>query len=138
MCMLLLLKICNLLSFSNSRKNLLMEGNKSSFCYILTQIVNGSDSVTFIAVLMEILCLNWTLNHLLHLSLVLLSTSQLEMVCNSLIATFLLNSSMTRRVYIHFWNFSDFTATRERYLFLALDFVFSFCMVVRIVYLIII
>jgi len=71
-------------------------------------------SLTLIAVLMETLCLSWTLNPLRHPSPAQLLTSQLEMVCSSSTATFLPNSSMTRRACTHFWNSSGSTASRER------------------------
>lgn len=68
--------------------------------------------------LIATLCLSCFLNHLLHLSIVLLSTSQLRMVWNSSISTFLPNSYMTRRVCIHFSNSKVFTTTREMNIFL--------------------
>ena len=60
-------------------------------------------------------CLNWTLNHSVHLSLAQLFQSTLVTVLSSSTATFQLSCSMTRKACTPCLHFSRCTVTRGRY-----------------------
>uniref|UniRef100_A0A6N2LHZ9 Secreted protein n=1 Tax=Salix viminalis TaxID=40686 RepID=A0A6N2LHZ9_SALVM len=86
----LLLRSCVLLSIFISRRNLLMEAPMATSC------------------------LNWTLNHSMHLSLAQLFRSTLVTVSSSSTATFQRSCSMTRKACTPCWHFSKCTVTRGR------------------------